>query len=361
MKAFVTGGTGFVGGRVVQKLVERGYQVSALARTPKDIVDFQTRGITPVPGDITNMESMRNAMRGSDVVFHIAGWYRLGLHEGQAAEKINVGGTRNVLGLAYELGVPKIIYTSTVAIYGDTHSQLVNEASPIPSGPFLTEYDRTKWAAHVQVALPLIAKGAPIIIVLPGVIYGPNDKSLIGELMRRFYLRQLPVFPAPDFGITFAHVDDVAEGHLLAMEKGKLGESYILAGPAVYMRDMIKVWASILHRPEPGWMVPPGILQPFAPLVAAIEPYLPLPQLINSETIRMLNATYFARSDKARDQLGWHCRQVRPGLTETFNWIALNSPPPPSDEVLRRRTASLALGAAMGLLLVWLATRRRKS
>ena len=83
MKAFVTGGTGFVGGRVVQKLVERGYQVSALARTPKDIVDFQTRGITPVPGDITNMESMRNAMRGSDVVFHIVGWYRLGLHEGR--------------------------------------------------------------------------------------------------------------------------------------------------------------------------------------------------------------------------------------------------------------------------------------
>lgn len=361
MKAFVTGGTGFVGGRVVQKLMERGYQVSALARAPKEIVDFQTRGITPVPGDITNMESMRNAMRGSDVVFHIAGWYRYGLHERQAAEKINVGGTRNVLGLAYELEVPKIIYTSTVAIYGDTHSQLVNEAAPIPSGPFPTEYDRTKWAAHVQVALPLIAKGAPIIIVLPGVIYGPNDKSLIGELMRRFYLRQLPVFPAPDLGITFAHVDDVAEGHLLAMEKGKLGESYILAGPAVYLRDMIKVWASILRRPEPGWMVPAAILQPFAPLVAAVEAYLPLPQLINSETIRMLNATYFARSDKARDQLGWHCRQVRPGLTETFNWIALNSPPPPSDEVLRRRTASLALGAAMGLLLVWLATRRRKS
>ncbi|MEJ2600684.1 MAG: NAD-dependent epimerase/dehydratase family protein [Anaerolineales bacterium] len=361
MKAFITGGSGFVGGRIVEKLMQRGYQVSALARSPKDIVDFQTRGVSPVPGDITNMESMRNAMRGSDVVFHLAGWYHYGDRNQSLAEKINVGGARNVLGLAFELGIPKIVHTSTVAIYGDTHGQLVNETNPIPSGPFLTEYDRTKWAAHVQVALPLIAKGAPITIVLPGVVYGPNDKSLVGELMRRFYLRQLPVFPAPDLGVTFAHVDDIAEGHLLAAEKGKPGESYILAGPAVYLRDMVKVWASILRRPEPGWMVPPAILQPFAPLMAALETYLPVPEMISSEAIRMLNATYFARSDKARDQLGWHCRQIRPGMTETFNWIAQNSPLPPSDEELRRRSAGLALGAAVGLLLVWLATRRRSS
>jgi dihydroflavonol-4-reductase len=360
MKAFITGGTGFVGRRVLQKLLERGYQVSALARSPKDIVDFQTRGISPVPGDITNIESLRNAMRGSNVVFHIAGWYQFGARNRAEAEKVNVDGTRNVLGLAYELGIPKIVYTSTVAIYGNTHGQLVNEATPIPSGPFLTENDRTKWQAHVQVALPLIAKGAPIIIVLPGGIYGPGDKSLIGDLMRRYYLRQLPVFPAPDLGITFAHVEDVAEGHLLAAEKGKIGESYILAGPAIYLRDMVKVWASILRRGEPAWMVPPALLQPFVPLVEAVEPYLPFPDLISSETIRMLDATYFARSDKARDQLGWRCRQVRPGMTETFSWMAHNAPLPPSDGELRRRSAGLALGVAAGLLLVWLATRRRK-
>jgi dihydroflavonol-4-reductase len=360
MKAFITGGTGFVGGRVVQKLQERGYQVSALARSPKDIVDFQTHGISPVPGDITNLESMRNGMRGSDVVFHLAGWYHFGVRNRVAAERINVDGTRNVLGLAYELGVPKIVYTSTVAIYGNTHGQLVNETTPIPAGPFLTEYDRTKWLAHTQVALPLIAKGAPIVIVLPGAVYGPGDASLFGDLMRRYYLRQMPVFPAPDLGITYAHVEDVAEGHLLAAEKGKTGESYILAGPATYLRDMVKVWASILHRREPPWMAPPAVLQPFAPLVEAIEPFVPLPELISGETIRMLDATYFARSDKARDQLGWRCRQVRPGMTETFDWIAQNSPPPPSDEEMRRRSAGLALGVAGGLLLLWLATRRRK-
>jgi dihydroflavonol-4-reductase len=361
MKAFVTGGTGFIGGRVVQKLLERGFQVSALARSPRDIVDFQTRGISPVPGDITNIESMRNAMRGSDVVFHIAGWYRFGARNQGPAEKINVVGTRNVLGLAFELGIPKIVYTSTVAIYGNTHGQLVNETTPIPTGPFLTEYERTKWLAHVQVALPLIARGAPIVIVLPGGVYGPGDTSQVGELMRRYYLRQLPVFPAPDLGITFAHVDDIAEGHLLAAEKGKPGESYILAGPAIYMRDMLKVWASILHRREPAWMIPPALMQPFAPLVEAMEPYLPLSEMVSGESIHMLDATYFARSDKARDQLGWHPRQVRPGMTETLNWVVQNNPMPPSDEELRRRSAGLALGIAAGLLLVWLATRRRKS
>jgi nucleoside-diphosphate-sugar epimerase len=361
MKAFITGGTGFVGGRVLEKLLERGHQVSALARSPKDIVDFQTRGISPVPGDITNIESMRNAMRGSDVVFHMAGWSRYGRNKQAMAEKVNVDGTRNVLGLAYELGVPKIVYTSTVAIYGNTHGQLVNESTPIPSGPFLTEYDRTKWLAHMQVALPLIARGAPIVIVLPGGVYGPGGDSLVGEFMRRYYLRQLPAFPAPDLGITFAYVDDVAEGHLLAAEKGKPGESYILAGPAIYLRDMVKVWASILRRPEPAWMVPPAVLKPLAPVMEGLEAYLPLPELISSETIRMLDATYFARSDKARDQLGWHCRQVRPGMTETLLWMAQNAPLPPSDEELRRRSAGLALGAAAGLLMIWLATRRRRS
>jgi dihydroflavonol-4-reductase len=360
MKAFITGGTGFVGGRVLEKLLEHGYQVSALARSPKDIVDFQTRGVSPVPGDITNIESMRNAMRGSDVVFHMAGWSRYRKDNRAMAEKVNVEGTRNVLGLAYDLGVPKIVYTSTVSIYGNTHGQLVNETTQIPSGPFLTEYDRTKWLAHMQVALPLIARDAPIVIVLPGGVYGPGGNSLIGELMRRYYLRHLPVFPAPDLGITFAYVDDVAEGHLLAAEKGKPGESYILAGPAIYLRDMVKVWASILRRPEPAWMAPPALLQPLAPVMEALEPYLPLPELISSETIRMLDATYFARSDKARDQLGWHCRQVRPGMTETFKWMVQNAPLPPSDEELRRRSAGVALGAAAGLLLIWLATRRRK-
>lgn len=361
MKAFITGGTGFIGGRVVKKLLERGYQVSALARSPKDIVDFQTHGISPVPGDITNIESMRNAMRGSDVVFHIAAWYRFGARSRGIAEKVNVDGTRNVLGLAHELGIPKIVYTSTVGIFGDTHGQLINETTPIPTGPFISEYERTKWLAHVQVALPLIARGAPIVIVLPGGVYGPGDSSLIGNLMRLYYLRQLPVFPAPDFGITFAHVDDIAEGHILAAEKGKPGESYILAGPAIYLRDMLKVWASILHRQEPALMAPPILLKPFAPVMEALEPYLPIPELFSSESLGMVDATYFARSDKARDQLGWHCRQVRPGMTETFDWIAQNNPLPPSDKELRRRSAGLALGAAVGLLLVWLATRRRSS
>jgi dihydroflavonol-4-reductase len=361
MKAFITGGTGFVGGRVVQKLLERGDRVSALARSPKDIVDFQTRGIIPVPGDITNIESMRNAMRGSDVVFHIAGWYQFGPRSRGVAEKVNVDGTRNVLGLAHELGIPKIVYTSTVGIYGDTHGQLINENTPIPTGPFNSEFERTKWLAHVQVALPLIARGAPIVIVLPGGIYGPGDSSMVGDLMRRYYLRQIPVFSAPDFGLTFAHVDDIAEGHILAAEKGKAGESYILAGPAIYLRDMLRVWASILHRREPAWMIPTVLLKPFAPVVEALEPYLPIPEMFGSEPLRMLDVTYFARSDKARDQLGWHPRQVRPGMTETFNWIAQNNPLPPSDEELRRRSAGLALGMAAGLLLVWLATRRRKS
>ena len=231
MKAFVTGGSGFIGQHVVQKLVARGDEVHALARSEESAALLRQLGATVFKGDITDAASLRPGMAGCDVVFHMAAWYKLGAPDWMNAEAINVGGTRRVLRLAHELGIPKIVYTSTVAVYGDTQGQLVDE-SYYKEGPFLTEYDRTKWLAHYKVALPLIEKGAPIVIVMPGGVYGPGDTSFIAQLMRMFY-RGLAVLPGSDLTVTYAHVEDIAEGHLLAAEKGKVGESYILTGPAI--------------------------------------------------------------------------------------------------------------------------------
>lgn len=361
MKAFVTGGSGFIGKHVIRKLILRGYAVSALARSAESQAIVERLGATAVPGDITDMASMREGMAGSDVVFHIAAWYKLGSPDWMQAEAINVGGTRKVLRLAHELGIPKIVYTSTIAVFGDTHGKLVDETYS-QGGPFLSEYDRTKWLAHYKVAIPFIEKGAPIIIVMPGGVYGPGDTSTIANIMRLFY-QGLPLVPGHDTTLAYAHVEDIAEGHLLAAEKGKIGESYILAGPAIPLGEMVDFWSHLTGKPAPSLKVPAAWIRPFAPLMGVIESIIPVPTTFGREATASLGATYIARSDKARAELGWQTRPLQTGMLETFAWIAdteeekMITAVPPTRE---QQIAKLALTAAFGLFLAWLLYGRRR-
>lgn len=302
---------------------------------------------------------MREGMRGSDVVFHIAAWYKIGASDWTQAEAINVGGTRRVLRLAYELSIPKIIYTSTVGVFSDTKGQLVDETYST-TGPFLSEYERTKWLAHYKVALPLIEKGAPIIIVMPGGVYGPGDTSFIGETMRLFY-RGLPVLPSPDFTVTYAHVEDIAKGHILAAEKGTPGESYILAGPAIPLGEMADFWGHLLGKRPPMIQIPGRYLRPFAPLMDIIYNAVPgMPAVFSGEAIASLGTTYMARSDKARAELGWRTRPLQTGMLETFRWIADTEPEPTTAHQQEKSFALLALAAAAFLFVFWLFGRRRR-
>ncbi|MBE2223289.1 MAG: SDR family NAD(P)-dependent oxidoreductase [Anaerolineae bacterium] len=358
MKAFVTGGSGFIGQHVVKKLLARGYNVSALARSPESTAVLQNLGCTVIPGDITDTASMRDGMAGSDIVFHIAAWYKIGDPDWVKAEAINVGGTRKVLRLAHELGIPKIIYTSTVAVFGDTHGQLVDETY-YKGGPFLTEYDRTKWLAHYKVALPLIEKGAPITIVMPGGVYGPGDTSNIGNLMREFY-RGMPMLPGPNMTLTYAHVEDIAEGHLLAAEKGKPGESYILAGPAIPLGEMIDFWGHLTGKSTPLLRVPAKFVKPFAPVVGVLSQTLPLPDVYSEDAVNILDATYIARSDKARAELGWQTRPLQTGMLETFAWIKETEIDREPENNREKQLAGVALLAASALLILWLVGRRKK-
>jgi dihydroflavonol-4-reductase len=251
MKAFVTGGTGLIGRSLIRQLVERGYHVHALARSAAGAATVSALGATSVPGDVTDRESMRAGMRGSEVVFHLAAIYDYAPEAKAQCEPINVEGTRVVLELAHELRVPRIVYTSSLAVFGDTHGELPDETYRA-DGPFLTEYDRTKWQAHYEVAMPLIEAGAPIIIVMPGAVYGPGDTSWLAEAMRLFHRGLMPLVPGPESVVTYAYVDDVAEGHILAAEKGRVGESYILAGPAVPLGEMVDFLGAIDRQAAAG-------------------------------------------------------------------------------------------------------------
>ena len=360
MKAFVTGGAGFVGQRVVRKLVERGYEVISLVRSTKSAETITGMGAEAVFGDITDVSSMRESMQGSDVVYHLAAWYAIGAVDREQMEITNVGGTRKVLRLAYELGVPRIIYTSTVNVFGDTKGAFVDETH-YSDGPFLTEYDRTEWLAHYKVALPLMEKGAPITIVMPGPIYGPGDHSIIADAMRMFY-RGFPIIPGADTVLTFTHVEDVAEGHLLALEKGRTGETYILTGPAIPMGEMVEFWAQLTGRSVPALHVPSSLVRASAPLAGLAGPFTDLGSVFSKEGASLVGATYMARSDKARDELGWKTRPLQLGMLETFEWIAATEDQRKTTTVRRReeQIARLALIAAFLLLAAWIFSRRRK-
>jgi nucleoside-diphosphate-sugar epimerase len=355
MKAFVTGGTGFIGQTVVRQLIERGYQVTALARSESGGAALRRLGAQVVSGDITNRESMREGMRGSDVVFHIAAVYDFSPAGMAQCSHVNVGGTRNVLGLAHELGVPRIVYTSSLAVFGDTHGELPDETY-YTAGPFLNEYDHSKWQAHYEVARPLIAQGAPIIIVMPGVVYGPGDNSWLLEFMRMFYRGRLPLLPGPESILTYTYVEDVAEGHILAAEKGRIGESYILAGPAVPTGEMVDFWAQLTGKPRPVVRIPARLARNLAPVAERAQAMLPQSQAMSAELFRTMGVSYAGRADKARTELGWRPRPLQTGMLETFEWIAATEPTEFNGR--QRPIAAGILIVAAVLLFLWLLGRR---
>lgn len=304
MRYFVTGATGFIGTRLARQLREAGHEVDAIARDPGKAGDLARRGVRLHRGDITDKESMRAPMTGADGVFHLAAWYKIGEKDKSPGVRSNIEGTRNVLELMKELGIPKGVYTSTLAVFGDTKGQLVDE-SYRHDGPWLSEYDRTKWVAHYEVAEPMMKQGLPLVVVQPGVTYGPGDPSAMGITLREYLERKLRGVPKVS-AYCWGHVEDTAAGHLLAMERGKPGESYIIAGEPKTLIDAIEMAERITGIPAPKMRPSPG----FVRFLAAIT---------RSELLRVsAGATYLGSNAKAKRELGLRHRPLKEGLRETL-------------------------------------------
>ena len=316
MKYFLTGATGFIGGRVARQLVQAGHRVIAVVRDPQKASDLDHLGITLVRGDVTDKESLRGPMSAVDGVFHIAGWYKIGVRDKRPAQQMNVTGTRSVLEVMQELGISKGVYTSTLAVNSDTRGMLVDETYRY-QGPDLSEYDRTKWAAHHEVAIPMMSAGLPLVIVMPGVTYGPGDTSMVHTMLVQYLQRKLPVIPQQT-AYCLAHVDDIARAHLLAMEKGVPGETYIIAGPRHTLVEVLKVAEQMTGIPAPR-ALPPEIFKAMAVLAGMLERVLPLPEAYTGEGLRSIaGITYTGDNSKARRELGYEPRPLTEGLRETL-------------------------------------------
>jgi dihydroflavonol-4-reductase len=315
VKVFVTGGTGFIGGTLVRQLRARGDDVVALVRTPAKAAALEELGCTLVAGDLNDERAIRAGMAGCDAAIHAAAVYEVGIPASarQSMREANVGGTERVLGAALEAGVDKVVYVSTVGAFGNTHGQIVDESYENPADDFTSEYEKTKWEAH-QVAKRLIGEGLPCVIVQPGGVYGPGDTSSIGVLLDQFLEGKMPLIPFPELGMCLTHVEDIAGGILLALDKGKAGETYVLSGPVTTVRGAIDVVAAETGKKAPKRAMPVGLLKaltPIGPLIGKVMGQPPnLRELISSAD----GVTFWASHDKATRELGYQPRGLEEGI-----------------------------------------------
>jgi dihydroflavonol-4-reductase len=294
-------------------LIDGGHEVVALVRKPEAATDLRDLGVTLVPGDLDNEAALDRLLDGADGFFHVAGWFKFGRREKDTLHTVNVQGTRNALEAALRAGV-RTVYTSTVALHSDTHGEAVDETYKF-TGKHVTEYDRTKGLAH-EVALEYAERGLPVVMVQPSVIYGPGDTSTMGEISRRVTAGKFTPGPKGG-GACWVHVDDVATGHLLAMEKGVPGESYHLTGEAATFEEALTRLATMTGGKKPLF-IPRWLVRAAAWMNGSVERVFKLPQDQTREALRASTVTYYADNAKAQRELGWTPRPLDEGFAETY-------------------------------------------
>ena len=314
---FVTGGTGFIGLELVRQLREAGHEVVALVRDPAKAEQLAAVGATLTKGDITDRASLAEPMADADGVFHLAAWYEVGT-DSRRAHAVNVEGTRNVLETMRALGVPKGVYTSTLAINSDTRGRHVDESYRY-RGPHLSAYDESKWRAHVEVAEPMMQAGLPLVIVMPGAVYGPGDTSQLGALLKQAHAGRRLLLPGGRTGLCWGHVEDVARAHRLAMERGEVGETYIVAGPCHTFREGFETLERVTGRLLRAIFMPPVVLRGMARVMGVVEKLVPVPPTYTAEALRVAGGTtYYGDNAKAKRELGYAPRPLEQGLRDTF-------------------------------------------
>ena len=315
-KYFVTGATGFIGGEIVKQLIGRGHKVVALVRSPEKAVMLKALGVEMHTGDITDRETLKTPMAGVDGVFHVAAWHEVGVKE-PLADVINVDGTRNVLNTMRALEIPRGVYTSSVAVFSDTKGRVPDETYRY-DGPHLSEYDRAKWIAHYRVAQPKIEEGLPLSIVMPGLVYGPGDTSGMRTALVDLLRGRLPMTPART-AFCWGHVEDTARGHILAMEKGRSGEHYIITGPRHTFQEAFEIAARLARVRAPILHPGPRTMRAVAALMGLVGRFANLAPAFTAEALRVLaGTTYFGANEKAVRELGFTVRPLEEGLAQTL-------------------------------------------
>ncbi len=327
MKCFITGASGFVGANLVHELVARGHRVRALLRPGSDQRGLAGAAFETVTGDLGDRALLTQAMRDCDWCFHVAASYHLWLRDYAPMYAANVTGTRNVLEAAGEAGCSRIVYTSTVGCIGlpqIREGKIVptDEATPVSAAQMSNHYKCSKWQAEV-VARELAAQGLPVIIVNPSAPIGPRDvkPTPTGQVIVDFLNRAMPAFL--DTGLNWVHVRDVAVGHILAAEKGRIGERYILgnADGNWTMREAFAVLEAISGVPAPRARIPYALALGAAYVAESVSALTGRPPKAPLGGVRMAKYKMFFNPAKAIRELGLPQTPPRQALADAVVWF----------------------------------------
>ena len=323
IKAFVTGGTGFIGANLIRLLLKKGYEVRALVRPQSSLENLKPLDIEIIKGDLNDI-NLSEKIRGCNVLFHVAAHYSLYQADKEQLYNSNVLGTRSILQAAKQANIERIIYTSSVAAIGvGNPGEIVNETHQSPVNELVGHYKKSKYWAE-QEAKKAIIKGQDIVIVNPSTPIGPLDikPTPTGEIILRFLRRQMPAYV--DTGLNIIDVRDVAQGHLLALEKGKPGERYILGNKNLSLKALLEELSQLT-----GLKAPQQTLPLWLPLtVAWVEETLLSPlgkkPSIPMDGVKMSKQPMYYDPSKAINELGLPSSPIKNALQDAINWFTNN-------------------------------------
>ena len=330
MKCFVTGASGFIGANLVHELVEQGHTVKALLRPQSDLRGLAGTAFERIEGDVSNRQTLVSGLRDCHWCFHVAASYHLWLNDYTSMYATNVEGTRNVLEAAAAAGCTRIVYTSTVGCIGLPKAGSgsvvpTDEDAPLSAAQMSNHYKRSKWQAE-QVARNLAAKGAPVVIVNPSAPVGPRDvkPTPTGKIIVDFLNRAMPAYL--DTGLNWVHVRDVAAGHILAAEKGRIGERYILGNAEGNwtMKQMFEVLEQITGVPRPKFQIPYCVALGAAYADEALARLTGKPPKAPLAGVRMARYKMFFNPAKAIRELGLPQTPPRQALSDAVKWFRQN-------------------------------------
>ena len=322
MKVFLTGATGFVGNHVARAYAAQGAKLRLLTRKTSNLAGLEGIAADTVVGDLRDPESLRSALEGCDALVHVAADYRLWVPDPNEMYAANVEGTRGLLKLARELGVAKVVYTSSVATMGfKTDGTIVDEATPVALAEMIGHYKRSKFMAE-QVAIDAALAGQDVMILNPTTPVGAMDvkPTPTGRIIVDFLNRNFPAYV--DTGLNLVDVAEVARMHVVALERGNTGERYILGGENLTLKQILDRLAGITGLPSPSMKVPHGVAMAFAFFdenftgkLRGKEPRATV------EAVRMGKKMMFASSAKAQRDLGFEVRPVDDALHSAVDWF----------------------------------------
>ena len=323
LQVFVTGATGFVGANLVRLLLEQGYCVRALVRPQSRLDNLQGLDVEVVTGDLVD-PTVVELLRGSQVLFHVAAHYSLWRSEQTQLHHSNVVGTRNILQAARQAGVERTVYTSSVAAIGvPATGAVANETYQSPVEQLVGAYKQSKYWAE-QEAHKAVKAGQDIVIVNPSTPIGPWDikPTPTGEMVLRFLRRQMPAYL--NTGLNLIHVRDVAQGHVLALEKGKRGDRYILGHQNLTLKQILDLLSEITGLPAPKYTIPAWIPLTTAWIDECVLAPLGKSPSVPVSGVQMARQQMFYDASKAVKELGLPQTPVHTALQEAVDWFRVH-------------------------------------